>query len=87
MFKQGDANGHSQYDHQNPCPPLRLPILGFVALAVQKAYPPALIIRTSKAMDPVKLTDQPINGSAMDLSQGTATNRAQMIRHTLISSL
>jgi len=36
-------------------------------------------------MDPIKLADQSINGAATDLSQGTATNRTQVMRHTLIS--
>jgi hypothetical protein len=41
-------------------------LICFVALAVQKAYPPALRIGTSIAVDPIKLTDQPIDEAAMD---------------------
>jgi hypothetical protein len=76
MFKQGDPNGHSQYDDQNPCPPLRLPILGFVALAMQEPLPLTLSIGTSIAVNPVKLTYQPIHGTAVNLFKRTSTNWA-----------
>jgi hypothetical protein len=60
---------------------------GFVVSAVQKAYPPAFIIRTLKAVDPIKLTDQPIDEAAMDQLKRSSANRAQMMRHTLTSFL
>jgi hypothetical protein len=54
---------------------------------MQEAFPSTLGIDAAKAMDSIELADQSINSSAVDLFQGTATNRAQMMRHTLTSFL
>jgi len=38
-----------------------------VPLAMQEAFPPTLRIKTTIAVDRVKLTNQSVNGVAMDL--------------------
>jgi hypothetical protein len=41
-------------------------LICFVALAVQKALPSTLRVKAAIAVDPIKLTDQPIDEAAMD---------------------
>jgi hypothetical protein len=42
---------------------------------MQKPCPLTLGIEALIAMNPIKLADQSVNGAAVDLPQGTATNR------------
>jgi hypothetical protein len=65
---QYQTNGDPQQDNQRPCPPLRLFLLRFPPPATQEAFPSTFGIEEAISVNPIKLTYQSVNESAMDLS-------------------